>query len=57
MVLRAGDTLLLEAHPSFADLHRNGRDFFLVSRVENSSPPHYERAALMFPFALSAAAN
>jgi di/tricarboxylate transporter len=45
IVLRAGDTLLLEAHPSFADLHRNSRDFFLVSRVENSSPPHYERAA------------
>jgi di/tricarboxylate transporter len=26
-------------------VHRNSRDFFLVSRVENSSPPQYERAA------------
>ena len=45
IVLRAGDTLLLEAHPSFAEQHRNSRDFFLVSRLENSTPPHYERAA------------
>jgi di/tricarboxylate transporter len=44
--LQVGDTLLLEAHPSFADQHRNSRDFFLVSRLENSSPPHYERAAM-----------
>jgi di/tricarboxylate transporter len=46
IVLRAGDTLLLEARPSFVNRHRNSRDFFLVSRLENSSPPHYERAAL-----------
>ena len=45
IVLRPGDTLLLESHPSFAERHRNSRDFFLVSRLENSSPPHYERAA------------
>ncbi len=42
--LLPGDTLLLEAHPSFADQQRNSRDFFLVSRVENSTPPRYERA-------------
>jgi di/tricarboxylate transporter len=44
IVLRAGDTLLLEAHPSFADQQRNSRDFFLVSRVEGSTPPRHERA-------------
>jgi di/tricarboxylate transporter len=44
IVLQAGDTLLLEAHPSFADQQRNSRDFFLVSRVENSTPPRHERA-------------
>jgi di/tricarboxylate transporter len=43
IVLRAGDTLLLEAHPSFADSQRNSRDFFLVSRLENSNPPRHER--------------
>jgi di/tricarboxylate transporter len=44
IVLQAGDTLLLEAHPLFADQQRNTRDFFLVSRVEDSTPPHHERA-------------
>lgn len=44
IVLRAGDTLLLEAHPEFADRHRNSRDFFLVSRVEDSAPARHERA-------------
>lgn len=46
IVLRAGDTLLLEAHPSFVERHRNSRDFFLVGRLENSSPPRHDRAAL-----------
>lgn len=44
--LQSGDTLLLEAHPSFADVHRNSRDFYLLSRVEGSTPPRYERAAV-----------
>ncbi len=44
IVLQPGDTLLLEAHPSFADLHRNSRDFFLVSRVEDSTPLRHEQA-------------
>ena len=44
--VRAGDTLLLEAHPSFADQQRNSRDFFLVSRVEDSTPPGHEKAWL-----------
>jgi di/tricarboxylate transporter len=49
IVLRAGDTLLLEAHPSFVEQHRNSQHFFLVSRLENSTPPQFHRAA----FALS----
>jgi di/tricarboxylate transporter len=44
IVLQPGDTLLLEAHPWFAEQQRNTRDFFLVSRVENSSPRRHERA-------------
>jgi di/tricarboxylate transporter len=44
IVLRAGDVLLLEAHPSFAAEHRDQRDFFLVSLVKDSAPPRYERA-------------
>ena len=44
--LQAGDVLLVEAHPSFAELHRNSRDFFLVSKVEESTPPRHELALL-----------
>jgi len=42
--LMPGDTVLLETHPSFVELQRNSRDFFLVGRVEDSSPPRHERA-------------
>ncbi|MCA9025140.1 MAG: SLC13 family permease [Planctomycetaceae bacterium] len=41
-----GDTLLLEAHPSFESLQRNSRDFYLVSRIEDSTPPRSERAKI-----------
>lgn len=44
--LQAGDVLLLEAHPSFAEQFRNSRDFFLVSEIRESSPPRHERALL-----------
>lgn len=46
VVLRAGDLLLLEARASFADQHRNSRDFYLVSRIEDSAPPRHERAPI-----------
>jgi di/tricarboxylate transporter len=44
IVLRPGDTLLLEADPGFADRQRNSRDFFLVSRLPNSRPLREDRA-------------
>ena len=46
IVLQPGDTLLLEAPTSFVQTQRNSRDFFLVSRIENSSPPRHERSVL-----------
>jgi di/tricarboxylate transporter len=46
IVLQAGDTLLLEAKPSFAEQQRNSHHFYLVSRVEESSPVRHERAYL-----------
>jgi di/tricarboxylate transporter len=46
IVLQTGDTLLVEAHPSFADQQRNSRHFYLVSRVEGSAPVQHERAYL-----------
>jgi di/tricarboxylate transporter len=42
--MTTGDTLLLEGHPSFVETHRNSRDFFLVSQLQDSRPRSYERA-------------
>ncbi|MCK6555531.1 SLC13 family permease [Candidatus Binatia bacterium] len=44
IVLRPGDTLLLETHRDFAAQHRNSRDFFLVSGVAGATPLRRERA-------------
>lgn len=44
IVLQTGDTLLLEAHPRFADLWRDSRDFLLLSPVAGSAPRRHERA-------------
>ncbi len=46
IVLRPGDTLLLESHHSFVEQQRNSRDFFLVSEIEDASPPQYHKAML-----------
>lgn len=46
IVLRAGDTLLLEAHPSFVDQQRNSRDFLLVHPLADSAPLRHGRAPL-----------
>lgn len=44
IVLRAGDTILLEAHPSFVEQQRDKRDFFLVSTVSGVQPVRHDRA-------------
>jgi len=46
IVLQSGDTLLLQTGPHFAEIHRNNRDFFLVSQVSDSNPPRHDRAVL-----------
>jgi di/tricarboxylate transporter len=46
IVLRPGDVLLLEAHPSFVVNHRDQRDFFLVSMVKDSAPLRYTHAPM-----------
>ena len=53
IVLQSGDTLLLEAHPSFADNQRNSHHFYLVSRIAGSSPVNYERAYLALAILLA----
>ncbi|GAB3684798.1 SLC13 family permease [Salinisphaera aquimarina] len=42
--LQPGDTLLLEARPSFVQQQRHSRDFFLVSQIEDSQPPEHQKA-------------
>lgn len=56
IVLRPGDTLLLETTPDFAARQRNSRDFYLVSAVDDSALPRHEKAwiALAILFAMVA---
>ncbi|EXJ14618.1 SLC13 family permease [Imhoffiella purpurea] len=46
IVLRAGDTLLMEADPGFVERQHNSRDFFLVSRIPDSHPLRQNRALM-----------
>ncbi|MFD2113318.1 SLC13 family permease [Thiorhodococcus fuscus] len=46
IVLRAGDTLLMEADPGFVERQHNSRDFFLVSQIPDSHPPRQNRALM-----------
>ncbi|HEX6213102.1 MAG TPA: SLC13 family permease, partial [Methylomirabilota bacterium] len=46
IVLRAGDTLLLQAPVWFARHYRDSRDFLLVSPIEESRPMRHEKAAI-----------
>ncbi|HSG66492.1 MAG TPA: SLC13 family permease, partial [Gammaproteobacteria bacterium] len=44
IVLRVGDTLLLESGPDFLTQYRNSRDFLLVSEVQGATFPRHDRA-------------
>ncbi len=46
IVLRPGDTLLIQCAPGFLRAHRNSPDFYLVSELEAGGKPHYDRAWL-----------
>lgn len=46
VILRTGDTLLMEASPWFVRQQRNSRDFFLVSEVEGAGTVSHERAPI-----------
>jgi len=46
IVLRPGDTLLLETNTWFAEQQHNSRDFFLVSTIRDSQPPRHDHALL-----------
>ncbi len=44
--LHVGDTLLLEARPTFVEQHRNSRDFLLVSAIEGGKTPRHDKAGI-----------
>ena len=46
VVIRVGDTLLLESPPSFYTRHRNSKDFYLVSQLEETAAPRHGKAIL-----------
>jgi di/tricarboxylate transporter len=46
IVLRAGDTLLLETHPMFVSVHRHSSEFLLVSEVADSTPRRHHRSTV-----------
>jgi di/tricarboxylate transporter len=46
IVLRAGDTLLLEARPAFVQQQQHNRDFLLVHPLQGEAVPRHERAWL-----------
>lgn len=46
IVLKAGDTLLLETHPIFLSTYRHSSEFLLVSEVADSSPRRHHRAGV-----------
>jgi di/tricarboxylate transporter len=44
IVLRPGDTLLMQCAPEFMRLHHNSRDFYLASELSGANPPAFDRA-------------
>lgn len=46
IILRPGDTLLLESHASFMQQQHNSRDFFLISEIGDSHPIDHKRAPI-----------
>lgn len=44
--LRAGDSLLLEAHPDFVSQQRISKDLYIINNIPDSEPLRYEKAPL-----------
>lgn len=55
--LQPGDTLLLEARPSFVQQQRHSRDFFLVSQIEDSQPPEHRKATIAMAIVVALVAS
>ncbi|MBW2550679.1 MAG: SLC13 family permease, partial [Deltaproteobacteria bacterium] len=44
--IQAGDVLLIESHPDFAQARQRDPNFALIAEVEDSAPPRHDRAWL-----------
>jgi len=44
--LKTGDTLLMEAHPTFIDRFRNSSEYLLVSAIADSNPPNFDKSGM-----------
>lgn len=55
--LKTGDTLLLEAHPTFIERNKNSSDWLLVSGIANSNPPSYEKSWIAWTILLGMIAS
>lgn len=53
IALQPGDSLLLEAHPSFLNLQRASRDFYLISGIPNSEPLQHDKAPVALAILLA----
>ncbi len=53
MVLKPGDTLLLECRPNFVLRQRDSRDFLVVSQLGDAHPPRHKRAPLALAIVLA----
>lgn len=46
IVLKTGDTLLLEAHPGFLRQYRNSNHFYLISPIEGAVHTNFEKSGI-----------
>ena len=46
IILKSGDTLLIEAHVNFLDQYKNSSDFYLISSIGNSKTPIYSKTGM-----------
>lgn len=46
IILRSGDTLLIEAHSNFLEQFKNSTDFYLISSIASASSPNYRKSSI-----------
>lgn len=46
IILKTGDTLLLEAHPRFMRRYKNSNDYYLISSIQGANLPNYEKSGV-----------